>query len=77
MSALLGWTVRHERKLCLFLDKIHERGSNFMLSYVLQVGDFYNKDVADWAKRNHYNIIDVELPQGRYYDRKEVLITNY
>lgn len=72
-----GWTVGHERKLCLFLDKIHERGSNFMLSYVLQVGDFYNKDVANWAKRNHYNIIDVELPQGRYNDRKEVLITNY
>ena len=48
-----------------------------MLSYVLQVDDFYNDDVANWAENNHYNVIDIEVPQGRYNNRREVLITNY
>lgn len=72
-----GWTIKHERNLCLFLDKIHERRSFFMLSYVLRVDDFYNEEVANWAANNNYNIIDIEVPQGRYNNRREVLITNY
>ena len=72
-----GWTIKHEQKLCLFLDKINECGSKFMLSYVLQVKDFYNEEVANWATSNNYNIIDIKVPQGRYNDRREVLITNY
>lgn len=61
----------------MFLDKINERGSRFMLSYVLKVNDFYNKEIATWAANNNYNVIDIEIPQGRYNNRKEVLITNY
>ena len=72
-----GWTIKHEQNLCLFLDQIHERGSRFMLSYVLRVDDFFNNEVADWATSNHYNIIDIKVPQGRYNNRREVLITNY
>lgn len=72
-----GWTIRHEQNLCTFLDRIHEIGSHFMLSYVLRVNDFYNEDVANWATNNHYNIIDINIPQGRYNNRREVLITNY
>lgn len=72
-----GWTVRHEQNLCLFLDQINERGSRFMLSYVLRVDDFYNEDMATWAAKNNYNIIDIVIPQGRYNNRREVLITNY
>lgn len=72
-----GWTIKHEQKLCLFLDEINERGSKFMLSYVLRVNDFYNNDVADWAACNNYNVIDIDVPQGRYNNRREVLITNY
>ena len=48
-----------------------------MLSYVLRVDDFYNEDMANWAKHNHYNIVDIDIPQGRYNNRKEVLILNY
>ena len=48
-----------------------------MLSYVLRVDDFYNKEIAEWAANKHYNVIDVETPQGRYNNRREVLITNY
>ena len=72
-----GWTIRHEQNLCLFLDRIHKMGSKFMLSYVLSVDDFYNEDMANWAKHNHYNIVDIDIPQGRYNNRKEVLILNY
>lgn len=72
-----GWTINHERDLCGFLDLVSERGSLFMLSYVLQVNDFFNEEVSIWATERNYNIIDVEIPQGRYNNRREVLITNY
>lgn len=72
-----GWTIEHEQRLCLFLDQIHQREAKFMLSYVLQVGDFYNADVANWVERNSYHIINIEIPQGRYNNRREVLIINY
>ena len=72
-----GWTIRHEQNLCLFLDKINERGSRFMLSYVLRVNDFYNEEIAMWANNKNYKIIDIEAPQGRYNNRREVLIVNY
>lgn len=72
-----GWTKTHEQSLCLFLDEIHLRRSNFMLSYVLKVGDFYNYDMANWANERNYRITEIEVPQGRYNNRCEVLITNY
>lgn len=72
-----GWTIEHEQHLCQFLDHIHLHGTRFMLSYVLQVDGFYNADIANWAGRNNYRVIDVEIPQGRYNNRREVLIINY
>lgn len=72
-----GWTICHEQKLCFFLDQIHKKGSKFMLSYVLRIDDFYNEEMVSWASDNCYNIIDIEVPQGRYNNRREVLITNY
>lgn len=72
-----GWTIQHEQNLCMFLDQINERGSRFMLSYVLRIDNFYNKEMANWAATNNYNVIDIEVPQGRYNNRREVLIINY
>ncbi len=72
-----GWTIEHEQRLCLFLDQLSQRGVRFMLSYVLQVEGLYNEDIANWAHKNQYKIIDVETPQGRYNNRREVLIINY
>ncbi|MCH5312516.1 MAG: DNA adenine methylase [Prevotella sp.] len=72
-----GWTIEHEQHLCRFLDQISLLGAQFMLSYVLQVEGFYNNDITNWAERNRYRIIDVEIPQGRYNNRREVLIINY
>lgn len=72
-----GWTIKHEQALCAFLDNVDRKGASFMLSYVLQVDAFFNNEVSQWATNNKYNIIDVETPQGRYNNRREVLITNY
>lgn len=72
-----GWTLEHEQRLCAFLDNVHQRGALFMLSYVLQVDNFFNNDIANWIERNHYVVIDIEMPQGRYNNRREVLIKNY
>lgn len=72
-----GWTLAHEQSLCQFLDTIHNRGSKFMLSYVLRVDNFYNEEIANWAKNKQYHVINVNIPQGRYNNRQEVLIINY
>lgn len=72
-----GWTLKHEQRLCDFLDQASQVGARFMLSYVLQVEEFYNVEMVEWVERNHYRIIDVEMPQGRYNNRREVLIINY
>lgn len=72
-----GWTLQHEQKLCRFLDNATSKRAKFMLSYVLQVEGFYNQEIADWAASNSYNIIEVPALQGRYNDRKEIIITNY
>lgn len=72
-----GWSIGHESDLCRFMDKIHSRKSKFMFSYIIQSGTFYNYDIENWAKSNGYKIIDVDDMQGRYNNRKEVLITNY
>lgn len=72
-----GWSVAHEKELCNFIDKINLADAKFMFSYILQSGDFHNYEVENWATKRGYNIIHIDEPQGRYNDRKEVLITNY
>ena len=72
-----GWTLEHERNLCRFMDKINEQNSKFMFSYVLKYGSFYNYDIENWAKAKGYKILTVNDNQGRYNNRKEVIIINY
>lgn len=72
-----GWSVTHEKELCKFIDKINLADAKFMFSYILQSGDFHNYEVENWATKRGYNIIHIDETQGRYNDRKEVLITNY
>lgn len=72
-----GWTIGHEQNLCHFLDSIDKHNAKFMLSYVIKVGDFTNSDIIKWVRANKYNLIDVREAQGRYNNRREVLIKNY
>ncbi len=72
-----GWTIEHERKLCHFMDEIHTHNGKFMFSYIIQLGSFKNYEVENWAQSMGYKILDVKDAQGRYNNRKEVLIINY
>lgn len=72
-----GWTIEHERKLCSIIDHLTAEHVKCIFSYVLRVDSFYNHDVENWANNNGYRIILVPETQGRYNDRKEVLILNY
>lgn len=72
-----GWDIAHEQNLCKMMDYINAQNGKFIFSYVLKTGDFYNHDIEDWANANSYKIIDVADLQGRYNNRREVLILNY
>ena len=72
-----GWTLAHERKLCKFLDTVNEHKAKFMLSYVVEVGEFTNTEIIEWTNKNKYHMVDVATTQGRYNNRHEVLIKNY
>lgn len=72
-----GWSIEHETRLCQFMDGIASMNGKFMFSYVIEVGEFYNHNVVSWVNKNHYRLIDVPETQGRYNDRREVIIVNY
>lgn len=72
-----GWSIEHETQLCQFMDKISTMHGKFMLSYVIEIGEFYNQNIISWVNKNHYRIIEVPETQGRYNNRREVVITNY
>ena len=72
-----GWTIDHEASLFRFIDELDSRGVPFMFSYVLENGGIKNGHIHDWLKKsNKYSIIEISNGQGRYGDRKEVLIVN-
>lgn len=71
-----GWDFKHEEKLLSFADKLTKQHIPFMLSYVIEHKGKTNQNIISWIKKNSYTVIAVNN-QGRYADRKEVLITNY
>jgi adenine-specific DNA-methyltransferase len=72
-----GWTIEHEKEMCKLLDSLNECGKKFLLSYIIDVGDFHNDNIECWANNGGYNIVPVEKTQGRYNKRKEIIIKNY
>lgn len=72
-----GWSIEHETRLCRFMDNIATKNGKFMLSYVIEVGEFHNQNIISWVNQNHYRMIEVPETQGRYNDRREVIIINY
>lgn len=72
-----GWTRSHEERMCRMLDDADSEGNRFMLSYVLENKGFFNEELYRWAKSRKYKIVEVEETQGKYNNRKEVLIMNY
>lgn len=72
-----GWTIEHECTMCKHLDELNAKGGKFLLSYIIDVDGFHNENIENWAKREGYIIIPVENTQGRYNNRREVVIKNY
>lgn len=73
----LGWTKEKERKLLAFINELNDKGAKFMLSFIIKKGGAVNSEVVSWQQAYRYNMIDVPQFQGRYNNRKEVLIKNY
>lgn len=73
----MGWNIAMEKMMLDFLDRVDGQGSRFMLSYILETKTENNYELREWAEQRGYRIIHVQENQGRYNDRKEVLIINY
>lgn len=72
-----GWTKNHEEQMCKMLENADSEGNKFMLSYVLENKGFFNEELYHWAISHDYQIVEVKEAQGKYNNRKEVLIMNY
>lgn len=72
-----GWTIEHEKEMCKLLDKFNECGGKFLLSYIIDIEGFHNENIECWANDGGYSVVPVEMTQGRYNKRKEVIIKNY
>ena len=68
-----GWSERDEIRLLNFLKRIHDRGSKFMLSNVLEHKDKTNKILKNWIKENKFKLIKYEGKSKR----KEIIVVNY
>ena len=56
------------------LDK---RGVWFIFSYIIKNKAKVNKNILDWLAVRSYSVQEVVETQGRYNDRKEVIISNF
>lgn len=70
-----GWDLSIESSLIDFCDYLNQQGCKFMLSYVIEHGEHFNKEINDSILAKGYKII--ELPMVRGKKRKEVIILNY
>lgn len=73
-----GWDTRLETELLAFLDELHSKGKQFMLSYVVEHKGVTNERLLEWVKLGAYNLFELgEILGISGSRRKEVLITNY
>ena len=71
----LGWDFESEKKLFDFVNKLNDEGKPFMISYILEHKEKFNKNLKEWIDKSGYKMINVESING--INRKELLITNY
>ena len=80
-----GWTIKEERKLLKFLEKLNNEGINFALSNVIEHKGKIHEDLKNWVDKNHFNLIYIKASYNnsnyQIKDKesitREVLITNY
>ena len=80
-----GWTIKEERKLLKFLEKLNNEGINFALSNVIEHKGKIHEELKKWVDKNHFNLIYIKASYNnsnyQIKDKesitREVLITNY
>lgn len=80
-KAFGGWTIQDDEKLFKELDRITKLGVKWAMSNVLENKGKKNDHIEDWAKRNGYKIIELNMNYSALgkgsANSKEVLILNY
>lgn len=80
-----GWTIKEERKLLKFLEKLNNEEINFALSNVIEHKGKIHEELKNWVDKNHFNLIYIKASYNnsnyQIKDKesitREVLITNY
>lgn len=72
-----GWNIGLENQLLKLIDSLDKRGVWFIFSYIIKNKTKINKNILDWLAARSYSVQEVEETQGRYNDRKEVIISNF
>lgn len=78
-----GWTVKDERDLLEFLDKLNERRIRFALSNVMVHKGKRNEILTEWSKKYKVHNLNFSYNNSNYHgintekETQEVLITNY
>lgn len=68
-----GWNAQSDESLLNGLKLASDRGTKFILSYV----DDGNPMILEWAKKNNFVLIHLDSNQGKYSNRKELVVMNY
>lgn len=75
------WNEEKEKELCVFLDKLNEKGIRFGITNLITHKGKINTTFSEWAKK--YYIYDVDSNYISFNDNtikqdtKEVFVTNY
>ena len=73
-----GWNADQESRLFNYLNELNNKGSRFMLSYVMEHKGMSNNNLLEWVRVNRYHIITLGDILGISGSRrKEILIVNY
>lgn len=80
-----GWTIKEERKLLVYLEKLNDNGIPFALSNVIEHKGKIHEELKKWVDDNHFNLIYIKASYSnsnyQIKDKsavtREILITNY
>ena len=72
-----GWSKQQEIEMCQFLNSLNPRSVKFMLSYMMDSDSFHNSEIEKWVIDNQYRMKENPVLQGKYNNRREIIIFNY
>lgn len=73
-----GWDKSQEHQLYSFMETLHSRGINFMLSNYIEHSTSQNTELLFWAKKHKFKIVeDQKITKRNRTRRKEIIVMNY